>query len=63
MKALPIFIEHPSLREIVTSERDSKGKTPSGEEPENSHSQNRRRLIQELRHEREILEIVGGYKN
>jgi len=63
MKALPIFIEHPSLREILTLERDSQGNTPSGETQQQLYSQNRRRLIQELRHERELLKIAGSYKN
>ena len=63
MKALPTFVEHPSLWEILTLEKDSKGKMPSNETQPNLYSQNRRRLIQELRHERELLEIIGRYKN
>lgn len=63
MKALPIFIEHPSLWEILILERDSQGNMPSGETQQNLYSQNRRRLIQELRHERELLKIAGGYKS
>jgi hypothetical protein len=63
MKALPSFIEHPSLREILTLERDINDTIPSGETQQNLYSQNRRRLIQELRHERELLKIASGYKS
>ena len=58
MKALPIFIENSPLYELLALERHFPGKTSFTETHQRSYPENKRKLVQELRHEKEIQRQV-----